>query len=121
MRVQMLHNRYRRASGEEACFFAETEMLDRHGHEVLKYQAHDDDIPKFGRAELAATTIWNRKAYHYVERLIAATAPAIMHCHNTFPLISPAVYYAARRLGVAAVQSIHSQSAYATPSGSSTW
>jgi glycosyltransferase involved in cell wall biosynthesis len=107
MRVLMLHNHYQQASGEEGCFFAEAEMLERHGHEVITYQLHNDDIPKFGRAELAAATIWNRKAYRDVERLIAATAPAIMHCHNTFPLISPAVYYAARRSAVPVVQTLH--------------
>lgn len=107
MRVLMLHNHYRQPGGEEACFFAEVEMLKRRGHKVITYQLHNDDVPKFGPAELAATTIWNRKAYRDVKRIIAATAPAVMHCHNTFPLISPAVYYAARRSGVPVVQTLH--------------
>ena len=32
--------------------------------------------------------------------------PDIVHCTNTFPLISPAVYYAARSAGVPVVQSL---------------
>ena len=31
----------------------------------------------------------------------------VVHCHNTFPLISPAIYYAAKRCKVPVVQTIH--------------
>ena len=39
--------------------------------------------------------------------LIARERPDVMHCVNTFPLISPAAYYAARDAGVGVVQSLH--------------
>jgi glycogen synthase len=33
--------------------------------------------------------------------------PDIVHVHNTFPVISPAVYYAANEEGIPVVQTLH--------------
>src|SRR5205814_1104988 len=38
---------------------------------------------------------------------IRAQRPRVAHFHNTFPLISPAAYYAARAEGVGVVQTLH--------------
>jgi glycosyltransferase involved in cell wall biosynthesis len=40
-------------------------------------------------------------------RLLKECKPDIVHFHNTFPLISPAAYYACRDLGVPVVQTLH--------------
>jgi glycosyltransferase involved in cell wall biosynthesis len=42
-----------------------------------------------------------------VRRLLERERPALVHVHNTLPVVSPAVYYAARRAGVALVQTLH--------------
>jgi glycosyltransferase involved in cell wall biosynthesis len=39
--------------------------------------------------------------------LIRDCKPDVVHFHNTFPLISPAAYYACRDLGVPVVQTLH--------------
>ena len=39
--------------------------------------------------------------------LIAESRPHVVHFHNTFPLISPSAYYAARKHGVPVVQTLH--------------
>ena len=41
-------------------------------------------------------TIWARSAYNEVRELLRSERPDVVHFHNTFPLISPAAYYAAR-------------------------
>ena len=54
-------------------------------------------------------TVWNRRASAAeLTAVIRAGARAdVVHFHNTFPLISPAAYYAARRAGAAVVQTLH--------------
>ena len=40
-------------------------------------------------------------------RLVRVKEPDVVHFHNTFPLISPAAYYAVQREGVPVVQTLH--------------
>ena len=57
--------------------------------------------------ELAARTIWNPSAYRALRALVREERPQIVHFHNTFPLMSPAAYYAARAEGAGVVQTLH--------------
>jgi glycosyltransferase involved in cell wall biosynthesis len=54
----------------------------------------------------ARRTVWNPDTFHELRELIRRERPALMHCTNTFPLISPAAYYAARAEGIPIVQSL---------------
>ena len=56
---------------------------------------------------LFSKTIWNRTTYREITALIQQHHPDIVHCHNTFPLISPSVYWAAAKQGVPVVQTLH--------------
>ncbi len=107
MRVLMLHNFYRQPGGEDACFFAERDMLREHGDRVSTIELHNDAITGMSPAVLATKAVWNRSSYAAVARRIAEFRPDILHCHNIFPLLSPAVYYAASRAGVPVVQTLH--------------
>jgi glycosyltransferase involved in cell wall biosynthesis len=60
-----------------------------------------------GRVEVAVKTLWNQASYRALRALLQRERPAVVHFTNTFPLISPAAYYAARHEGVAVVQSLH--------------
>ncbi|MGI5867980.1 MAG: glycosyltransferase [Kiritimatiellia bacterium] len=57
--------------------------------------------------QLFAKTIWNQKTYREITALIRERRPDVVHCHNTFPLVSPSVYWAAARQGVPVVQTLH--------------
>ena len=51
-------------------------------------------------------TVWADDSYAAIKRLIKDERPEVVHFQNTFPLISPAAYYAARRGGAAVVQAL---------------
>jgi len=102
----LCHNYYQHRGGEDESFEAEALLLESHGHQVVRYTVHNDDIHKMSRWSLLRKTIWNRDSYEQVTALIKRHRPDVMHCTNTFPLISPAVYHAARRANVAVVQSL---------------
>ncbi len=87
---------------------AERELLKRNGHEVFQYTAHNATVNTMASVELALKTVWNGASYRLVRRLIAEQAIEIVHVHNTLPLISPSVYYAARAQNVPVVQTLHS-------------
>jgi glycosyltransferase involved in cell wall biosynthesis len=105
MTVLMVHNEYRQPGGEDIVFFQEASLLESHGHRVIRYQVHNDRTAEMGPATLATKTVWNSSAYRELSTLIRKEQPRIVHFHNTFPLVSPAGYYAAA--GVPVVQTLH--------------
>jgi glycosyltransferase involved in cell wall biosynthesis len=107
MRILTVHNNYRLPGGEEQIFAAESALLEAHGHDVFRYTLDNDDISTANPLHLAKNTIWNSTVYRDLRSLIRAKQPQIAHFHNTFPLISPAAYYAARDEGVAVIQTLH--------------
>jgi glycosyltransferase involved in cell wall biosynthesis len=101
------HNFYKQPGGEDQCVAAEVAMLKAHGHQVSQYCLYNRSIDTLGRLELASRTVWSQAAFREMRDLLRARRPQIVHFHNTFPLISPAAYYAARTEGVSVVQTVH--------------
>jgi glycosyltransferase involved in cell wall biosynthesis len=107
MRILVCHNFYQQGGGEDQVFAAETDMLIRNGHDVQTYAVHNDEIDHMGKVALAGRTIWNRRQAAQVRWRVRKHRAQVVHFHNTFPLFSPAVYWAARRQGAAVVQTLH--------------
>jgi glycosyltransferase involved in cell wall biosynthesis len=107
MRVLICHNFYRQPGGEDQVFAAETELLRRFGHDVETHTVHNDQAESRGRLKLAAATVWNGAAAREIAHRASLHRAQIVHFHNTFPLLSPAVYSAARNTGAAVVQTLH--------------
>ena len=105
--VLQVHNFYRQAGGEDAVLANEEKLLTRRGHQVFQYSLHNDTIPAMAQFQVAAQTLWNANAYRAVRQRIQKHGIAIVHVHNTFPLISPSVYYAASAEKVPVVQTLH--------------
>ncbi len=107
MKVVLVHNHYQQPGGEDAVFAAEAQLLESRGDQVVRYTAHNERVTTRGALALATTTLWNRQVYRELRGLLRRERPGIVHVHNTLPLISPAVYYAARAEHVPVVQTLH--------------
>ena len=107
MRILLCHNHYQHPGGEDQTFADEGRLLESRGHQVIRFTLHNDVIEGMNRWELARKTLWNNESYQELQQLIRAERPQVMHCTNTFPLISPAAYYAAHDENVPVVQSLH--------------
>ena len=107
--VLMVHNFYQIGGGEHTVFRNEVDLLRENGHRVIEYTRSNDELKesKIKMLLLPITTIWSFKTYFEVKRIIREQQIEIVHCHNTFPLISPSVYYAARSLNVPVIQTVH--------------
>ncbi len=107
-RVLLVHNAYRYRGGEDAVVDAEEALLRQHGHAVLRYQRSNDDIAAgTSRLQLAKDTVWSARTTQDIARWVSDFRPDIVHVHNTLPLVSPSVYWAAHRAGVPVVQTLH--------------
>jgi len=107
MRILLCHNFYQHRGGEDYVFADEGALLERRGHEVARFSLHNDALGKMGRLSAARNTIWSRDSHNAIRDQVRQFRPDVVHFHNTFPLMSPAVYYAARHEGVAVVQTLH--------------
>lgn len=107
MRILVVHNYYQQTGGEDQIFATECALLEARGHEVRRYTVHNDQIKGMNPLILAKATVWNSDIYQQLRTLVHQERPQIVHFHNTFPLISPAAYYAVKAEGVPVVQTLH--------------
>lgn len=107
MRILAVHNYYQQPGGEEQIFNTEATLLQSYGHEVIRYTLSNDDIKEMNSLTLAKNTLWNNQVYQELRSLVRQEKPDVAHFHNTFPLISPAAYYALKEEGVPVVQTLH--------------
>jgi glycosyltransferase involved in cell wall biosynthesis len=107
MRIAVLHNFYQQPGGEDQVFASETELLERAGHTVIRITETNDRLNAMGSIDQARAMIWNQGAYRRVFEIVQRERVEVAHFHNTFILLSPASYYAARRAGAAVVQTLH--------------
>jgi hypothetical protein len=104
MRVLVVHNRYRSAlpSGENMVVDREIAMLRDAGAAVDAYIRDSDEIEHFGlvkRVELAVRPIYSLEDAKAFKARIRSFGPDVVHLHNLYPLISPAVIRVAKAEG----------------------
>ena len=107
MKILVAHNAYQQRGGEDAVVESEVALLRAAGHEVREYRRHNDELAGMGAARAAADTLWSRRTASDLSALLAAWPADVLHVHNTFPLISPALYWAAASARVPVVQTLH--------------
>ncbi len=107
VKVVVAHNFYQQAGGEDQVYRAEVELLREFGHAVVPFEVHNDAVGGMGKLALAKATVWNGSIAGRLGEVVRRERADVVHFHNTFPLISPASYYAARRAGAAVVQTLH--------------
>lgn len=107
MRILFVHNAYQHRGGEDLVVEAEIELLQSHGHAVETYTRSNDDVGGMSSLVLAQQTLWSDRTMRELERLIGRFQPDVIHAHNTFPLISPSLYWVASACHVPVVQTLH--------------
>lgn len=107
MRTLILHNHYQIRGGEDEVFDAEVNLLRAYQHDVIVHSTTNDRVSEMPAWRAAKETIWSDHSYQAVTMMLQQQSFDVMHAHNTFPLLSPAVYYAAQRARVPVVQTLH--------------
>lgn len=107
MKILVAHNSYQHSGGEDAVVNAEIELLRSHGNEVAVYRRHNREIAAMPKAIAAAATVWSHKTSEEIAQFCKHFQPDVIHGHNTFPLISPSLYWAAARRKIPVVQTLH--------------
>ncbi len=106
MKILRVHNFYGSSapSGENQVFEAEGALLAARGHELHAFTRDSDEIRAQGTLGVlrgALATPWNPWMAWALRGEVARLRPDLVHVHNTFPLISPAIF---RAIGTSAAR-----------------
>jgi glycosyltransferase involved in cell wall biosynthesis len=110
LRVVVAHNYYQIPGGEDETLRRERELLRSEGHHVEEFIRRNSEITRtdiLAKISLAARTVWGGDSRKAMLAFLKEEKPDLVHFHNTFPLMSPSVYYACRDAGVPVVQTLH--------------
>ncbi|MGV8892080.1 MAG: glycosyltransferase [Burkholderiaceae bacterium] len=107
MKILFAHNGYQHRGGEDTVVDAEIALLRAYGHTVELYRRHNDELAHMSRAVAAVSTIWSQRSVGEMKSACEIFRPDLIHAHNTFPLISPALYWMADRKQIPVVQTLH--------------
>ena len=109
MKILIIHNKYGKFSGEEAYVESQINVMKTNGHQVSTYFRSSEEIYKMtlGKVKVFTTALYNRKSIKQVTDLIRVEAPDIVHIHNLYPLISPAILPQIKKMGIPIVMTIH--------------
>jgi glycosyltransferase involved in cell wall biosynthesis len=108
MRILLFHNWYQQPGGEDTVVRSEKSLLESHGHDVSLLDADNQTIRTLAaRVRTATSVAHSRAAESAVARELAQVRPDIVHVHNFFPLLTPAVLDACRNAEVPVVLTLH--------------
>ena len=115
MKVLVCHNRYRSEfpSGENRYVEDEVALLCDAGIDIARMTEESDSLidgDPLQMANAALGLMYSPTGVRRFQRLLLDERPDIVHIHNVFPLISPAVIRAAKAARVPIVQRVHNYS-----------
>ncbi|MER7583577.1 glycosyltransferase [Kitasatospora sp. NPDC097691] len=120
MHVLVVHNRYASAqpSGENKVVDQEVALLREAGHRVELFERRSDDIAARslpGKVAVPLLVPWNPAVRAELAARLRTERPDVVHVHNVFPLLSPAVLAACADAGVPAVATLHNYTQVCPP------
>ncbi|MEV4429968.1 glycosyltransferase [Streptomyces sp. R-07] len=120
MHVLVVHNRYSSAqpSGENRVVDEEVGLLRAGGHRVEVFERRSDDIAArslLGKAAVPLLVPWNPAVRTELAARLRTDRPDVVHVHNVFPLLSPAVLAACADVGVPVVATLHNYTQVCPP------
>lgn len=112
MKILVCHNRYRSnsPSGENRVVDDEIALMRGAGIDVVPMIEESDSLTSAGHLQMANAALgpfYSPTGVRRFKALLREERPDVVHLHNIFPLISPAVVRVAKAAGVPTVQTVH--------------
>lgn len=104
MRILIAHSFYRVPGGEDRYVTQQLGLLSG-SHQVELLSARNEELTE--SIATAGRMIFSRSRIVEAEATIRRFRPDVVHVHNVYPALGPAVHLAAARLGVPLVMTVH--------------
>lgn len=112
MRVLLVHNFHRshKPSGEDVAYRRERDLLQASPVELHTYERSNDESAEYGLMDylrVARKMPFDRAVYDDFLAALRRVRPDVVHVHNTFPLLTSAVFKACSDHGTPVVLTLH--------------
>ncbi len=111
MRIGILHNAYRYRGGEDLVVETESELLENNGHHVSKMILDNTEIfATLGKTMRSMPTMgmgWNTAIGDRLVEWVREEGLDLVHCHNIYPVISPAALMTMHAHRIPIVMTLH--------------
>jgi glycosyltransferase involved in cell wall biosynthesis len=111
VKIFQVYNEQRsRFGGEPTVIEATMRVLGQNGHETRLVMKSSRDLENsiFKRVNAFWGGVYNICAYREMRRLIENDRPDVVHVHSVYPMFSPSILVACRRMNVPVVMTVHS-------------
>lgn len=108
MNVLLAHNYYQQSGGEDGVLELEKALMKAYDNDVELFMADNSQINSFmGKVKCAILSSYSSEYKKKVGKVIDKINPNVLHCHNIFPLLTPAIYDSCTNYDIATVQTLH--------------
>jgi len=110
MKILLCHNFYREFGGEDAIVTTLKRNLESGGFDVIFYTRDNKETLNYNLGQkllLFLNTFFSPKTYRDIKKIVRKSQPDVAHVHNVFPLISPSIYFALKKMNIPIVQTAH--------------
>lgn len=106
MRILSVHNSYRGPGGEDTEAELEAALLRSHGHDVYSYRRSNSELSGVRALRAPVDALFSFQTFGETNALVRQFLPDVIHVHNWWMVVSPAVYWAAAKNRVPVVQTL---------------
>lgn len=107
MKILLVHNKYAQYGGEDATFVAEKKILENSPHTIETLEFDNRTIKGFKKKlQLIYTLFYNRRSAVIINKTIKKFKPDVIHVHNFFYLISPSIFFTAKKNNIPIIVTI---------------
>ena len=108
MKICIVHNDYGKFSGEEAVVRDHATLFRSKGCEVVEFRRSSEELHGlYGNIKGLLCGIWNPCSVSRFGRFLDTERPDVVHVHNLYPLINPAILPEAKKRGILVVMTVH--------------
>ncbi len=109
MKVLIIHNKYSKFSGEEAVVESQIKLLQNNDYQVITYFRSSEELEEMPNAKIKAffSALYNANSIADIKDIINKEKPDLVHIHNLYPLISPAILPVIKKMGIPIVMTVH--------------
>lgn len=108
MKIAIVHNDYGKFSGEEAVVRDHAKLFRANGCEVVEFRRSSAELTGlYGKLKGFVSGIWNPIGVRRFAEFLDRERPAVVHVHNLYPLIHPAILPEVKKRGIRLMMTVH--------------
>jgi glycosyltransferase involved in cell wall biosynthesis len=108
MKICIVHNAYGIFSGEEAVVRDHAALFRAHGCEVVEFRRSSEELRGlYGMVKGFFCGIANPLSVRKFTKFLEVEKPDVVHIHNLYPLINPAILPEAKKRGIPVIMTVH--------------